>query len=183
VLLFIGLCGALAAVTADTWATELGVLATTSPRMITSGRAVPTGTSGAISSLGSAAALSGALFIALSAVFTALAAPYLARIVGLGLASPSFPMVTLVHVARLVGVVTAAGLFGSLFDSFLGATRQAIYFCDYCEKQTERQVHVCGNPARPVRGWAWLNNDRVNFAASAAAALVAGLLFALGGSS
>ena len=51
--------GAVAAVNADTWATEIGVLARTQPRLITTGRPAPRGTSGAITSLGTCAALAG----------------------------------------------------------------------------------------------------------------------------
>jgi uncharacterized membrane protein len=59
-------------------------------------------------------------------------------------------------------------LLGSLFDSFLGATVQAIYFCPTCDKETERHpVHTCGTPTAMIRGWEWLNNDWVNFGCSA----------------
>ena len=37
-----------------------------------------------------------------------------------------------------------AGLLGALFDSLLGATVQAIYYCPACEKETERHlIHLC----------------------------------------
>jgi uncharacterized membrane protein len=65
------------------------------------------------------------------------------------------------------------GVAGSLFDSLLGATVQAIYWCDGCQKETERRVHRCGVETRRLRGWPWLNNDLVNFAASAVGALAA----------
>jgi len=66
--LFAAYVGALAAVNADTWATELGVLNPTPPRLITNGRRVAVGTSGAVSLWGWAAAAAGALFIGLVAV-------------------------------------------------------------------------------------------------------------------
>ena len=65
------------------------------------------------------------------------------------------------------------GLAGSLFDSLLGATVQQIYYCDVCQKDTERRVHKCGNETRPLRGWRWLNNDLVNLWSSIAGGLVA----------
>ena len=68
---------------------------------------------------------------------------------------------------------TGGGVAGSAFDSLLGATVQAIYWCDTCAKETERQVHRCGARTRQVRGWRWLGNDLVNFFASAVGALVA----------
>ena len=67
------------------------------------------------------------------------------------------------------------GLAGSLFDSLLGATVQAIYFCDRCVKETERVIHRCGTHARHLRGWRWLDNDLVNLLSSAGGAVVASL--------
>jgi uncharacterized membrane protein len=64
--------------------------------------------------------------------------------------------------------VTASGLFGSLFDSLLGATVQAIYFCPTEKKETEKHpLHTCGTPTVQIRGLKWLNNDLVNVACSA----------------
>ena len=64
------------------------------------------------------------------------------------------------------------GLAGSLFDSLLGATVQQIYYCDVCQKETEKKEH-CGQPTRPLKGWSWVNNDLVNFSASVVGGLVA----------
>lgn len=156
---------ALAAANADTWATELGVLSPVKPRLITTGKVVEMGTSGGLSLLGTLAAAGGAAFIALLAVLFPPA--------GMPLA-PGW-------VALLV---TLGGLLGSLVDSLLGATVQAIYTCPQCAKETERHpLHTCGTPTLPLRGWRWLNNDGVNAActlsAAAAAALSAALLLPL----
>ncbi len=156
---WLGFAAALAAVNADTWATELGVLNPGAPRMITHpSRQVEKGTSGGVSVWGTVAALLG------SGLITALAALF----------SP---------VGRLtplqVMIILAAGLAGSLFDSLLGATFQAIYYCPTCAKETERHpLHTCGTQTRQVRGLAWLNNDWVNFACGALGAVL-GLLAAL----
>ena len=84
------------------------------------------------------------------------------------------------NAAGLVVLVAAlSGLFGALFDSFLGATVQAIYFSEYDECQTERRVDSQGNPTRLVRGWHWLENDWVNFFASVFGSLVAAALAAV----
>jgi uncharacterized membrane protein len=69
--------------------------------------------------------------------------------------------------------ITLAGLIGSLADSLLGATIQAIYRCPSCNKETERYpVHTCGSQTQLVRGYSWLDNDWVN----TACALVGGVL-------
>ncbi|MCI0520349.1 MAG: DUF92 domain-containing protein [Chloroflexi bacterium] len=145
--------GAMAAVNADTWATELGVLNPAPPRLITTGRAVERGTSGGVSLAGYAAALGGATLIALcAAAFDP---------------SPG--------ALRLGLAVVLAGLLGSTFDSLLGATLQAIYTCPRCEKETERHpLHSCGAPTTLCRGWRWLDNDAVNFLASLAGAVGSG---------
>jgi len=90
--------GALAAATADTWATEIGSHSPTPPRLITNGRPVPAGTDGGITLLGTAGGIAGALLIAV-----------LARVLVPG----GFLM-----------PVAVAGIAGMLLDSLLGATLQ-----------------------------------------------------------
>jgi uncharacterized protein (TIGR00297 family) len=151
---WIAFAGAMAAVNADTWATELGVLNPAPPRLITSGKVVERGTSGAISLGGSLAALGGAGLVALlAALFSSPAA----------------------GVMLLAG--TLGGVSGSFFDSWLGATIQAIYWCPTCGKETERYPrHTCGSETSHFRGWRWLDNDWVNGLASLAGAGVALML-------
>jgi uncharacterized protein (TIGR00297 family) len=153
---FAACAGAMAAVNADTWATELGVLSSHPPRLITTGRQVEVGASGGVTWLGTAASLGGAAFIGLLGGLGVL-------ILGQGWAAAG---------VLLLAAVTG-GLAGSLFDSFLGATVQAIYWCDACQKETERKVHRCGTQTCLLRGWPWLGNDLVNFFASVLGALVA----------
>ena len=153
---FVACAGAMAAVNADTWATELGVLSPRSPRLITTGRRVEVGASGGITWLGTVASLGGALFIGLLGGLGAL------------VLRQGWDAAGALLLAAAVG-----GLAGSLGDSLLGASVQAIYWCDACEKETERKVHRCGTETRLLRGWRWLGNDMVNFIASAVGALVA----------
>ena len=64
-----------------------------------------------------------------------------------------------------LGVALLGGVVGSFFNSFLGATVQAIYRCPRCDKETEKHpLHTCGTETVQVRGWKWLNNDLVNTA-------------------
>jgi uncharacterized protein (TIGR00297 family) len=148
---WLAFAASLAAVNADTWATELGVLNPSMPRLITTGKAVERGTSGGISLYGTLAALGGAALIALLA----------------GWVSP-FGNFWLVSAAAVLG-----GLLGSLFDSLLGATVQAIYHCPHCDKDTEKHpLHTCGTETVQVRGWKWLNNDWVNVGCALVGALV-----------
>ena len=152
---WLGFAASLAAVNADTWATELGVLNPTLPRLITNLRkVVEKGTSGGVSLIGTLASLAGAGVIGLLATLL----PALSTVEG----SP-----TRVDWSILLWV-TMAGLLGALFDSLLGATVQAIYYCPACQKETERNpTHNCGAETSQIRGWKWLNNDWVNFACGA----------------
>lgn len=152
--------GIMATVTADTWATELGTLSKSAPRLITNGRAVEVGTSGGVSPLGTGVSFAGGLLIGLTAGLLAPAA-------GLLPWSAALPV-------ALIGALS--GAVGSLIDSLLGATIQQIYYCDTCAKETERRLHRCGTTTRPLRGWAWMNNDLVNLISSLGGGLVAVLL-------
>lgn len=153
--------GALAAANADTWATELGVLSRSAPRLITTGKPVERGTSGGISIPGSLASLGGSALIA-----------FLAVLFWQG-SMPVNPL-SLPNSLAWLAWITGAGFAGSLLDSFLGATIQAIFFCPTCQKETERYpTHTCGSSTRRVRGWTWLDNDWVNAACTMAGAFIA----------
>lgn len=148
------LVGALATVNADTWATELGLLNRRPPRLITTLRAVPAGTSGGISPLGTAAAALGAATIGGVAAVGA-------HLSGRGRDGQ-----------RLLPVAVFAGVGGAMIDSLLGATVQARYRCPNCDLATERPVHRCGAAAVLVGGIAAVDNDLVNFLASLGGALL-----------
>jgi uncharacterized membrane protein len=146
----------MAAVNADTWATEVGVLSPSAPRLITSGKRVVRGTSGGITLLGSLASLGGAALVGLvGAAFT-----------------QQGEHSTLILAAAL------GGLAGSFFDSLLGASLQAIYFCPNCQKETERHPeHTCKTGTVHMRGWRWLGNDAVNFLSSIVGAGVTAVMW------
>ncbi len=144
----------MAAVNADTWATELGVLNPTPPRLITNGKLVDKGSSGAISLYGTLSALAGAALIAILAA---------------ALNPSAQPALFTYHFL----LISLCGLLGALFDSLLGASVQAIYHCPTCNKETERHpFHTCGARTTQMRGLKWLNNDMVNLACAAVGGLV-----------
>ena len=132
----------LAVATADTWATELGVFSRSKPRMITTFEQVAAGVSGAISLLGSLAAVAGSCFILLSGLYFLRAA---------GQSS-----------LDIIVIIIGSGVLGSFIDSFIGATIQAQYRCRICHKSTEKRIH-CQQEAHLVRGNVFITNDLVNF--------------------
>lgn len=89
--------GSLAAATADTWATEIGSHARTPPRLITTGKAVPAGTDGGMTLLGTLGGIAGAATVA---------------------------AVSFVLGQRIPRALATAGVLGMLVDSLLGATVQ-----------------------------------------------------------
>jgi len=167
IIFFFAFVGAMAAVTADTWATELGVLSPEKPRLITTGERVERGSSGGVSSLGLAAAVAGAWAIS-----------FLGFALVLGQYALTGDLLTL-RVVWLPLLAALGGVAGSLVDSLLGATVQCTYYCPQCGKETEQPIHRCGRQPIHIRGWHWLDNDWVNVAASLTGVLVTVLLGAL----
>lgn len=166
--------GVMAAVNADTWATEIGALSRRAPRSLLTGAVVQHGTSGGVTWLGTLAALSGALFIGLCAALLSLAGPISAP----GMGPQTMPGLPLL--AGLAAVAAFSGLAGALADSLLGATVQAMYRCSVCGQETERSTH-CGHATDRLRGWPWMTNDAVNLLSSLlAGGMAAGLMRLIG---
>lgn len=157
--------GLMAAVTADTWATELGLLSPLPPRLITTGQEVAPGTSGGVTALGLTAAAAGGLAIGLVAVVGSIASQLVA------LRSLDLALVDALPLARLAFVSPLAGLASAAADSYLGATVQAVYK-DPRGGQTERSGGAAGRHVL-LHGWRWMNNDRVNLLAGLLGALLA----------
>ncbi|GFN30215.1 DUF92 domain-containing protein [Paenibacillus xylaniclasticus] len=153
--------GVMAAVNADTWATELGSLSRVLPISIRTGKRVPAGTSGGITAAGSGAAAAGALTIGIFAGCAALIPGAWSEEGAAG------AVIGTIVVTALLG-----GMLGAFVDSYLGAAVQVMYRCEVCMKETERALH-CGRPASVIRGFRWLNNDAVNLLSSVAAGAAA----------
>jgi uncharacterized membrane protein len=103
-----------ACATADTWASEVGILSKEKPRLVTTLREVPHGTNGGISVLGTFASMAGGAFIGI--IFWAMSLKGFDNKI---IQAPQYPMI-------LVGLLS--GFLGSLIDSVLGATVQATYY-------------------------------------------------------
>lgn len=156
--------GAVAAATADTWATEIGLLAAGRPRLITTLHPVPPGTSGGITLHGTLAGLAGALIV--GTTWAAIHKSWPRR--------QKQQSRALRHALLVAGT---AGMLGSLVDSLLGATLQATYWCPACAEPTEAPRHpACGQPAMHTRGWRWMTNGTVNALATLSGALLGAAL-------
>ncbi len=164
--------GVIATVNADTWATELGVLSRRAPRLLTTWRTVEPGTSGGISLQGTLASMAGALAIGVAAAIFLGIDTILGGTVNTFLRLEGFPGSVLLILAAVIG-----GVIGSLFDSLLGATVQAIYYSPARQKETERKVDADGTANVHKRGWQWLTNDWVNFLSSLVGMLAAILVW------
>ena len=156
-ILFIAYAGAIAAATADTWATEIGRFSKVAPRSVVTGLEVEPGASGGITPVGTLGALGGALLIG---ILTAVG-------VGFDWAPANVPALA------TVAIVAGAGFSAALVDSVLGATVQAVYRCPRCKEETEGPVHHCGRETVLMRGMPAMTNDIVNLIATLAGAALA----------
>jgi len=153
----LALAAAFASANADTWASEIGVLSRMQPISLVTGRPVARGASGGVTWLGLAVAVCGALLIAV------LFAAANASVTG-----------TLAGFLPVAGIVTGAGVFGSLIDSVLGCTVQAQYATPGGSITERRMTH--GKRNALVHGLVFITNDVVNFLSTAAAAAAGAIL-------
>ena len=143
--------GALAASSADTWATEVGTLWGGTPRSVWSWKKVPAGTSGGVTLRGTLGLVAGAAVIAAIAWFL-LVPP---------VEVPARSAAFIVAVAAFCG-----GVAGALLDTALGGSLQERRRCQGCGMHTERWVHSCGSRTRYAGGLRGLTNDAVNLLAT-----------------
>jgi len=133
--------GSLATATADTLATEIGVMSRGTPRLLTHlRRRVTPGTSGGVTVLGTVVAAISAMLYGFSGA-----------VLGIG----DFRIVTVTLAATL------GGFAGALVDSMMGATIQGIYRCEDCGREVETSTHH-GRLARRIRGIGFVDNNIVN---------------------
>ena len=152
---YVAFVGALAAAAADTWATELGAWSPSPPWSLRDGQRVPSGTSGAVSVVGTGAAALGATSVVGAALLTN----------GPFVGPPGW------NAAILIG----AGLVGMGADSLAGAFLEAQYRAPAAEVPVEMPS---SKETTPVRGWSGIGNNVVNLICTAvgAATALAGVL-------
>jgi uncharacterized membrane protein len=117
-LLSVGIIANYAAVAADTFSSELGILSKSQPRLITSPtfRKVPPGTNGGVTAYGLLAGVLGSMVVVTAGIF-------FLPVCGQG-ANGSQSAWTKTQVATLMLGLTAWGALGSIVDSFLGGWLQ-----------------------------------------------------------
>ncbi|MBO2942559.1 DUF92 domain-containing protein [Paenibacillus sp. F411] len=152
--------GVMAAVNADTWATELGSLSRRPPRSILNGRVLVPGASGGVSWLGSLAAAAGGLTLGLGAWLLGVPA-------GLEL-----------NFWSCAAAGLAGGLAGAFSDSLLGASLQGMQQCTVCGRSVEARQH-CGRPTKQGQGLRWMTNDAVNLISSCIGGITGWLIAAM----
>eukprot|EP00798_Chlamydomonas_sp_ICE-L_P023051 gene23051-30243_t len=174
---------------ADTWASEIGILSRSKPRLITSFKEVPPGTNGGMTLLGTGCCLAAGFaigfvyFIAtcLQFWFAALVSEPDKELQTEGGVQQSVPPLLL---STLV-VSISSGLFGCELDSLLGATLQ------YSGFDKAKNKVVCHPPQgkeedmppqwkeediKHICGVNLLSNSAVNFIAAAASAVFGGVM-------
>ncbi|KAI9298620.1 hypothetical protein K502DRAFT_311313 [Neoconidiobolus thromboides FSU 785] len=144
----------------DTWASELGILNSDWPYLITTFQQVPPGTNGGISLIGTLASLMGGQVMGLVA---ALSLSYQYPQCGFKL--------------QLIGITTFAGLFGSMLDSLLGATLQATYYDTKKLKVINTKIVDKKDKATQlISGYEVLDNNMVNFISSLITGILSGII-------
>lgn len=131
----------LAAANSDTWASEIGKMSKRQPFHTLTFKRVPTGTSGAVSVIGTLGAFAGSAVIAIAALL--------------------FSWDSIEWQFPLICGIIVAGFVGNITDTVLGSTIQVTYACEVCNKNTEKLTH-CGQKTIHKDGLVWMTNDTVN---------------------
>ena len=140
--------------TADTWASEVGVLSKNKPISIINFKPLDNGMSGGISILGTTFAFLGSSLIA-GICFIASISTYKD-----------------IKQGFIYAIICALiGFIGSIVDSILGATVQAKYYCEDLNTITEKRIYK-GRLNKLIKGIAFINNDVVNLSSNLISVLI-----------
>ncbi|GJN05632.1 hypothetical protein PR202_ga23279 [Eleusine coracana subsp. coracana] len=140
-----GVIGHYACCNGDTWSSELGILSKAEPRIITTFKRVRKGTNGGVTIDGLLAAAAAGFSIGLAFVL-------------IGFLTTVCAPDVFWRQLLIIPMATAAGLCGSLIDSFLGATVQ---YSGYCSVR-KKVVGVEGPTVTRISGMNILDNNGVN---------------------
>ncbi|MCU0428709.1 MAG: DUF92 domain-containing protein [Cytophagaceae bacterium] len=152
------LLGSVASANSDSWASEIGMLSTSPPRMITTWKPVPRGTSGGVSALGLAACVGGSAFISIPMYWLACEI------------NPLYPFSWSISISSFL-----AGIVACQLDSLMGERFQALFRLHTKEQYSE--INSSGGTL--LKGFAWFTNDLVNFITTLAGAALALLFYIL----
>lgn len=139
--------GSLSAVSADTWATEIGTMRETVTYNVLTLKKTNQGSSGGVSMSGFLGALLGTIIIAFSAIFW-----------------------IHLNIIYYFCLIIFSGMIGAYIDSVLGASVQLQNKCTICGEITERKIH-CGQSANQFSGIKFITNDFINFTAAVSGAV------------
>lgn len=147
-------CTSFAVATADTWASEIGVLSKRKAVNILNFKPLKSGMSGGVSTLGTSFAFLGSLSIALI----------------------HFASNIVIYKDIKQGLVYSVycvllGFIGCIIDSLLGASIQAQYYCGELDSITEKRFYK-DKPNKLVKGISFINNDIVNLSSNLLSVLI-----------
>ena len=152
----------------DTWASELGVLSTAKPRLITDwSREVDAGTNGGVTLVGWLASAGGGAAVGV--------AFHVAQVLLRAIAPNGAARFAQSDAAVLIAFGAFAGVFGSLIDSVLGAT---IQYSGWCSER-QKVVSKPGPTVTRISGLEILSNSAVNFVSGVVTALACSRVFPL----
>ncbi|KAL5638908.1 hypothetical protein ACGC1H_003315 [Rhizoctonia solani] len=151
----------------DTMASELGILSTTPPRLITTFAKVPPGTNGAMSRTGTLASLAGGVIMGVT------------MLISLVIESPACRSEIGSLAISLILAGAFGGLGGSALDSLIGATIQRTEFSDVSGSiitdETKSRPRRAGE-VKVIAGRDVLTNNQVNFISSVVTGALIGWL-------
>lgn len=147
---------AIAGSTADTWASEIGILSQDVPRSLISGAKMPPGKSGGVTRLGLAASVLGAAFITSLAV-----------------------LLTQPVLVSDWWLLTVLGAVCSLIDSLLGLSIQEVFLNTRTGQECEEIPPAAVlTDFRRIKGWPGVNNSMVNVLSDLLTVLLSWVLLA-----
>ncbi len=145
--------------TADTWASEIGCLSRSRPRLIIKPRMkVEPGVSGGITLLGELSSISASIIITMTTytllklVNTAFLSSYLG----------SWHSLSSINHEKLALLIFISGIGGEVLDSILGSLLQPKYYCPKCRVICESRIHKCGQNAMKLSGYEKFSNELTN---------------------